>query len=50
MKKPKNTQPKVASPITQAMIQRGGSGIHADQRRKADPKAIRRDKSYKDFR
>jgi hypothetical protein len=29
---------------------RGGAGVHADQRRRSDPKAIRRDKSYREAR
>lgn len=39
---------RTPSAVAQAARLRGGAGVHADQKRKADPKAIRKDKDYKD--
>lgn len=53
MRKTKNiidSQPRTGSPVAVAARLRGGAGIHADQRRKADPKTIRKDRSYRDLR
>ena len=47
MPKKPPTQPKTPSKILLQALQASGAGVHSDQRRKADPKAIRRDKSYK---
>lgn len=49
-KSKKRSQPQVASPVAIGMALRGssGAGVHADQRRKTDPKVIRRDRAYKD--
>lgn len=42
-----DSQPKVRSFIAMDSKLNRAAGVHADQRRKADPKQIRRDKSYK---
>jgi hypothetical protein len=48
--KPKNTDHKLPSAVALSARLATGAGVHADQRRKADPKQLRRDKSYKDYR
>jgi len=54
MSKSKNTgkalvdSHRTPSAVATAARLRGGAGVHADQRRKADPKAIRKNKDYKD--
>lgn len=39
---------KVPSMLVRAMKLRGGAGVHADQRKRADPHVLRRDRSYKE--
>lgn len=54
MSKSKNTakafldSQRTPSAVAQAARLRNGAGVHADQKRKADPKAIRKNKDYKD--
>jgi hypothetical protein len=38
---------KTRNVIAVAAHQRGGAGVHADQKRRNCPKALRRDKSYR---
>ena len=40
-------QPKVRSAVAVAAFTRGGAGVHKDQKRRTDHRALRRDRSYK---
>jgi hypothetical protein len=52
-KSPKNKdvfgQPRTASPVAVAAQLRGGAGVHADQKRRKNSRADRRDRSYRDL-